>query len=221
MQMEHYTQTERTTLRRLPKRAHYDRDTVHAILDAGTICHVGYVVNDQPYVTPTMYWRHEDRVYWHGSSASRMLRVLTLGTPVCLTVTHLDGLVLARSAFNHSANYRSVIAFGTAQALQHPAEKMAALKHLTERLFPGRWTEIRQPSDQELKATTVLWLDLEEVSAKVRSGPPVDDEEDYARPVWAGVLPIAAVVEIPHPDPSLAPGIALPPYLADWKLSGV
>ncbi|HXC24670.1 MAG TPA: pyridoxamine 5'-phosphate oxidase family protein [Gemmatimonadaceae bacterium] len=219
--MEHYTQTERTTLRRLPKRAHYDRDTVHAILDAGTICHVGYVVNDQPYVTPTMYWRHEDRVYWHGSSASRMLRVLTLGTPVCLTVTHLDGLVLARSAFNHSANYRSVIAFGTAQALQHPAEKMAALKHLTERLFPGRWTEIRQPSDQELKATTVLWLDLEEVSAKVRSGPPVDDEEDYARPVWAGVLPIAAVVEIPHPDPSLAPGIALPPYLADWKLSGV
>lgn len=214
-----YARTERATVRRVPQRACYDRTTVHAILDAGVICHVGYTVEDQPYVTPTLYWRDEDRVYWHGSSASRMVRVLTTGVPTCFTVTHLDGLVLARSGFHHSANYRSVMAFGTARMLETPAEKRLALERFTERLFPGRWADIREPNDQELKGTVILWMDLEEVSAKVRTGPPVDDEADYARPVWAGVLPLVTTTGMPQPDPRLAPGIPLPLSLRDWTLS--
>lgn len=214
-----YARTERTTVRRVPQRASYDRTTVHAILDAGVICHVGYTVEGQPYVTPTLYWRDEDRVYWHGSSASRMVRVLTNGVPACFAVTHLDGLVLARSGFHHSANYRSVMAFGTARALETPAEKEMALERFAERLFPGRWSDVREPNDQELKGTVILWMDLEEVSAKIRTGPPVDDEADYARPVWAGVLPLMSVTGMPQPDPRLVPGIPLPPALRDWALS--
>jgi nitroimidazol reductase NimA-like FMN-containing flavoprotein (pyridoxamine 5'-phosphate oxidase superfamily) len=200
-------------VRRLPKRGHYDRDTVHAVLDAGVICHVGYVLDGQPYVTPTCHWRRGDRLYWHGSSASRMLRHLKGGVPVCVTVTHLDGFVLARSGFHHSVNYRSVMALGCAQALPDEA-KLEALREFVERLFPGRWDELRPPTAQEIKATTVLWMDLDEVSAKIRTGPPVDDEEDYALPVWAGVLPVASMIGRPQADPRLGGGIQAPVHLA-------
>lgn len=216
--MDAYKPTPRTRLRRLPKRAHYDRATVHAILDAGFVCHIGYTIDGQPYVTPTTYWRHGDRVYWHGSSASRMLRNVAGGIPVCFTVTHIDGFVLARSGFHHSVNFRSVMALGTAHAVTDPAEKQAALDAFVERLFPGRTAELRPPTRQELKATTVVGLELEEVSAKVRTGPPVDDEEDYALPVWAGVLPVRTSFGVPEPDPRLATGSALPPYLDGYTL---
>jgi nitroimidazol reductase NimA-like FMN-containing flavoprotein (pyridoxamine 5'-phosphate oxidase superfamily) len=210
---ERYTRTERTRLRRLPKRAHYDRATVHAVLDAGLVCHVGYVIDGQPYVTPTCYWRHGARLYWHGSSASRMLRRLKEGIPACLTVTHIDGLVLARSGFHHSINYRSVMALGTARPVPD-ADKLAALEDFVEHLLPGRWPELRPPTVQEVKATTVLWMALDEVSAKIRTGPPVDDEEDYALPIWAGVVPLATTVAPPEPDPRVLAGLSAPQYLA-------
>jgi uncharacterized protein len=209
---DRFQPTLKTRVRRLPKRGHYDPATVRAVLDAGFICHVGYVIDGQPYVTPTSYWRAGERLYWHGSSASRMLRHLKRGVPACVTVTHVDGLVLARSGFHHSINYRSVMAFGTAQ-LVPDAAKLEVLEEFVERLFPGRWPELRPPTRQELKATTVLWMDLDEVSAKIRTGPPVDDEEDYGLAVWAGVLPLGATAGPPEPDPRLAPGIAVPGYL--------
>jgi nitroimidazol reductase NimA-like FMN-containing flavoprotein (pyridoxamine 5'-phosphate oxidase superfamily) len=199
-------------VRRLSKRGHYDRETVHAVLDAGVICHVGYVIDGQPYVTPTCHWRHGDRLYWHGSSASRMLRHLKQGVPACVTVTHLDGFVLARSGFHHSINYRSVMALGHAHLVPDET-KLEALRDFVERLFPGRWDELRPPTAQEIKATTVLWMGLNEVSAKIRTGPPVDDEEDYALPVWAGVLPVSSLRGMPEPDARLAPGTPLPDYL--------
>ena len=204
--------TAKIRVRRLPKRGHYDAATVHAVLDAGVICHVGYAIDGQPYVTPTSYWRHGERLYWHGSSASRMLRHLKQGVPACVTVTHVDGFVLARSGFHHSINYRSVMAFGLAR-LVPDAAKLGVLEDFVERLFPGRWPELRPPSRQELKATTVLWMDLDEVSAKIRTGPPIDDEADYALPIWAGVLPLTAAFGALEPDPRLAPGIAAPGYL--------
>ncbi len=213
-----YATTPRTRLRRLPKRAHYDRATAHAILDAGFVCHVGYAVDGQPYVTPTTYWRHEDRVYWHGSSASRMLRNIAAGVPVCFTVTHVDGFVMARSGFHHSVNYRSVMALGTARAVTDPEEKERALDAFVERLFPGRVRELRPATKQELKGTTVVGMDLAEVSAKVRTGPPVDDEPDYALPVWAGVLPIRTTFGPPEADPRLGPGIPVPAYLDGFRL---
>ncbi|HYB10720.1 MAG TPA: pyridoxamine 5'-phosphate oxidase family protein [Alphaproteobacteria bacterium] len=216
--MDAYSPTKRTKLKRVPKRALYDKEGVYAILDAGVICHVGYVIDGSPYVTPTAYWRHGNRVYWHGSSASRMLRTLECGVPVCLTVTHLDGFVMARSGFHHSINYRSVMAFGIAQLVASKTEKIEALEHFTERLFPGRWKEIRGPNEQEIKATKVLWMELEEVSAKVRTGPPVDDEPDYALPCWAGVLPLSIATGVPVPDPRLPSGTPLPAYFAGFKL---
>ena len=216
--MDAFTTTAKTRVKRLPTRGHYDRETVYAILDAGAICHVGYVIDGQPYVTPTAYWRHGSRVYWHGSSASRMLRALDKGVAACLTVTHLDGFVLARSGFHHSINYRSVMALGTAYAVLDKAEKLAALEAFVERLFPGRWGEIRAPNEQELKATTVLWMELEEVSAKVRTGPPIDDEPDYALSCWAGVLPLAATAGPPRADARLPSGIPIPRYLKGWTL---
>ena len=205
--------TPRTRVKRLGYRACYDRETVYAILDAGLVCHVGYVIDGQPYVTPTAYWREGDRVYWHGSSASRMLRHLKDGVPVCFTVAHLDGLVLARSGFHSSINYRSVMAFGTAEPVTDEAAKLAALEAFSERLTPGRWVELRPPTTQELKATLVLSLRLEEVAAKVRTGPPADDEEDYELDVWAGEVPIHRVVDSPVDDPRLKAGVAAPDYL--------
>src|SRR5690349_248665 len=174
--------TSRTRLVREPERGVYDRDAVYRIHDEGFICHVGFVVDGQPFVIPTGYGRSEDNLYIHGSAASRMLRNLDKGIPVCVTVTLLDGLVLARSIFNHSMNYRSVVVLGTAELVSDPAEKLAALRAVSEHILPGRWDEVRQPNETELKATSVLRLPINEFSAKVRQGPPLDDEEDYSFP---------------------------------------
>ena len=206
-----FTPTERTRVKRLPDRGKYDRDTVHAILDAAVACHVGYNIDGRPYVTPTACWREGDHLYWHGSSASRMLRAQSGGIPVCVTVTHIDGLVLARSAFHHSMNYRSVMAIGDAEFVDNDNYKLAALRAFVERVVPGRWAEIRPPTPQELKATSVLRLHLHEVSAKVRTGPPIDDDPDYVLPVWAGVVPVSIAVGPPEPDPKLTARGAAPP----------
>src|ERR1700740_1397356 len=193
--------TERTQVKRLPKRGHYDSETVYGILDSAFVCHVGFCVEGQPYVIPTNYGRSGDTLYVDGSAASRMLRTLSGGVPVCVTVTHVDGLVLARSAFHHSVNYRSVVILGTARPVEDPAKKMEALRVFTEHVMKGRWDDVRQPTEQELKATTVLALPLEDVSAKVRPGRRIDDQADYALPVWAGVLPLETSVKEPVPDP--------------------
>lgn len=215
--MSDFTPTERTQVKRLPKRGRYDRQTVHEILDSGIVCHVGFTVDGQPYVIPTNFGRKDDTLYIHGSAASRMLRTLGGGIPVCITVTHLDGLVLARSAFHHSVNYRSVVILGTAKVVEAPAEKREALRIFTEQVMKGRWDDIRQPNEQELKATTVLSIELEEVSAKVRTGGPVDDEEDYALPVWAGVLPLQSVAQSPIPDANRKADRPIPDYLKNYK----
>lgn len=209
-----FAPTERTRVRRLHYRAAYDRKTVYGILDAGLMCHVGYVIDGQPYVTPTAYWREGDRVYWHGSSASKMLRRLGEGLPVCFTVALLDGLVLARSGFHSSINYRSVMAFGVAEKVEDEAEKMVALEAFVERLTPGRWAELRPATGQEVKATAVMFLKLDEAVAKVRTEPPVDDEADYALDVWAGVVPIRTTSGAPEDDPRLKPNVTAPDYLA-------
>jgi nitroimidazol reductase NimA-like FMN-containing flavoprotein (pyridoxamine 5'-phosphate oxidase superfamily) len=210
--------TGKTKIKRLFQRACYDRETVHAVLDAGLMCYVGYVIDGQPYVTSTAYWRDGDRIYWHGSSASRMLRRVKQGVPVCFNVALIDGLVLARSGFHSSINYRSVMAFGSAEQVTGEAEKLAALEAFIERLMPGRWAELRPVRTQELKATLVMSLRLEEVVAKVRDGPPADDEEDYALDVWAGELPLRQVVDPPVDDPRLNAGIEAPDYLKLFKL---
>jgi len=208
--MSQFTPTERTQVKRLPDRGKYDAETVHKILDAGFVCHVGFVVEGQPFVIPTNYGRVEDMLYLHGSSASRMLKTLTGGIPVCVTVTLVDGLVLARSAFHHSVNYRSVVILGKAALVDKSEEKMSALEAFTEHVMRGRWKDIRPPNDLEMKATTVLSLPLAEVSAKVRTGPPKDDAEDYALPIWAGVLPLPIVPGTPIPDPKLNAGLEPP-----------
>jgi len=210
--------TKRTRLKRLYYRGVYDRKTVYEILDAGLMCHVGYVIEGQPYVTPTAYWREGDHVYWHGSSASKMLRHVETGVPVCFTVALLDGLVLARSGFHSSINYRSVMAFGTAVKVSDEAYKLAALEAFVERLTPGRWADMRPVQKQELKATTVLSMKLDEVACKVRTGPPADDEEDYALDVWAGVVPIGYAPGAPEDDPRLKAGVARPDYLGKLKI---
>src|SRR5271170_8029692 len=182
--------TSRTRVTREPQLAVYDRDTINQILDEASLCHVGFVSDSQPFVIPTSYGRDGDVLYIHGSAASRMLRNLDRGVPVCITVTLLDGLVLARSVFNHSMNYRSVVILGTATLIDDPAEKLAALRALSEHIIPGRWDDARQPNEKELKATSVLRLPIDEFSAKVRVGAPIDDEEDYEFPTWAGVIPL-------------------------------
>jgi nitroimidazol reductase NimA-like FMN-containing flavoprotein (pyridoxamine 5'-phosphate oxidase superfamily) len=204
-EMQTFPPTERTQVRRLPKRGVYQTDQVYSILDQGYICHVGFVVEGQPYVIPTGYVRCGDTVYIHGSAASRMLRSLDRGIDVCLTVTLLDGFVLARSAFHHSMNYRSVVALGTAHLVTDVEEKLAALSAFTNHVSPGRWEIVRQPYEQELKATSVLALPLQEVSAKVRTGGPLDDEEDYSLQVWAGVIPIRQEFGEPVADQRQAP----------------
>jgi uncharacterized protein len=205
--MSAFAPTARTQVKRLPKRAAYDKAQVYSILDEGRVCHVGFVVEGQPYVIPTGYARVDDRLYFHGSAASRMLRCLDEGVLVCVTVTLVDGLVLARSAFHHSVNYRSVMVLGQARLVTDPADKLRALRSFTNHLVPGRWEEVRPPNEQELKATSVLALPLAEVSAKIRTGPPIDDEEDYALPVWAGVVPLCAEWGEPQPDARLIPGV--------------
>lgn len=215
--MENFTPTARTQVKRLPKRASYDRDVVFKILDEGFVCHAGFAADGQPFVIPTNYGRAGDVLYLHGSAASRMLRTLSEGVPVCVTVTHVDGLVLARSAFHHSVNYRSVVILGTAHVVEDAAEKMQALRAFTEHVMRGRWAEVRPPSEQEMKATSVLALPLEEVSAKVRTGGPVDDEEDYAMSVWAGVLPLRPTPLEPIPDVRLRAGTPVPAYVKNYR----
>ena len=205
--------TSRTRVNRLPKRGDYSQKTIYAILDAGFLCHVGFVVDGQPYVIPTGYGRADDALYLHGSAASRMLRTLAGGVDVCVTVTLLDGIVLARSAFHHSMNYRSVVILGKASAVEADAEKAAALRVISEQIVRGRWDDVRKPTAQELKATAVLKLPIEEASAKIRTGPPLDDEEDYALNVWAGVLPLTIRAGAPVADPRLASGAKVPKYL--------
>ena len=209
-------QTERTRVKRLPNRGAYDRETVYAILDAGFICHVGYVLDGQPYVIPTRYARKGDEHYMHGSSASRMLRNLAQGVDVCVTVTLVDGLVLARSAFHHSINYRSVVVLGKAILVEDAAEKYKALEAFTEHVIPGRWPEIRWPNELELKATSVLKLTIEEASAKIRTGDPKDDEEDYEMDTWAGVLPLNVVPGEPIDDSRLKSKMPVPEHVSGY-----
>ncbi len=204
----------------MPKRGHYDQDTVYAILDSGFICHVSYVIDGKPYVTPTAYWREGDAVYWHGSSKSRMLTTLEKGADCCLTVTHLDGLVIARSSFHHSINYRSAMLFGKARKIEDPGEKLARLKAFMDRLYPGRWDELRPVHRQELKLTTVLGMQIEEASAKIRGGPPVDDEADYALPIWAGVVPVRVAAGALQDDGRLATGTKAPRNLLNAVRAG-
>jgi uncharacterized protein len=205
--------TKRSELRRLPARGSHDAETIHSILDAGFLAHVGFVVKDQPFVIPTLYGRDRDKLYLHGSAASRMLRELEAGVPASVTVTLVDGLVLARSAFHHSMNYRSVVAFGTARKIDDPAQKAHALRLISEHLIAGRWDEVRGPSEKELKATSVLEFSIDEASAKVRTGPPLDDEEDYGLTVWAGVVPMSLEAHTPIADPRLAAGTEVPQYV--------
>jgi nitroimidazol reductase NimA-like FMN-containing flavoprotein (pyridoxamine 5'-phosphate oxidase superfamily) len=214
---EEIKQTGRTRLRRISKRGHFDRETINAILDETFICHVGFVVEGQPYVIPTGYARRGDTLLIHGSSASRMLRDLAAGIEVCVTVTILDGLVLARSAFNHSMNYRSVVVLGKASAITGDREKDSALLALSEHFIRGRWDEVRPPTPLELKATTVLSLPIDEASAKVRTGDPVDDDEDYELDVWAGVLPMQMTTGKAIPDAKLKEGIELPSSVKNYR----
>jgi hypothetical protein len=206
--------TERTELQRLPERGSRDPQIIHAVLDAAFLAHVGFANDRQPFVIPTLYGRNGDTLYLHGSAASRMLGVLEQGIAACVTVTIVDGLVLARSAFHHSINYRSVVAFGTACAISEPARKTRALRTISEHLLAGRWSDVRGPTRQELAATSVLEFSIEEASVKIRRGPPKDDEEDYARSTWAGVVPLSVAARPPVPDPRLAAGTELPAYLS-------
>lgn len=214
--MDKVSETNRTTLKRLPKRGSHERDVINEILDEGFICHVGFVVDGQPFVIPTGYARVENSLIIHGSQASRMLRNLGRGIDVCVTVTLIDGLVLARSAFHHSMNYRSVVIFGRAAVLENREKKLAALFALSEHMIPGRWDDVREPTEAELRQTTVLSLPITEASAKVRSGPPLDDEEDYDLNVWAGEVPVRLTANAPLADPRLADHVPLPRNLRDF-----
>jgi nitroimidazol reductase NimA-like FMN-containing flavoprotein (pyridoxamine 5'-phosphate oxidase superfamily) len=202
---------------REPQRGVYDREVIYKILDEGFVCHVGFNADGQPFVIPTLYARVDDAIYFHGSVASRMLRGAAEGAQVCVTVTLTDGIVLARSVFNHSMNYRSVLALGKASLVEKPDEKLAALRAFTEKILPGRWNDARQPNERELKATSVLRLPLTEISAKIRTGPPDDDAEDYALPIWAGVVPLSVVAEAPIRDERCDAGIVVPEYAANYR----
>ena len=215
--MSEFTPTERTKVRRLPDRGKYDSESVYGILDEAFICHVGFVVDRQPYVIPTGFARVNDTLYIHGSAASRMLRTLADGVQVCVTVTLIDGIVMARSGFHSSMNYRSVVILGRAMQVERRDEKLAALAAFSEQVMPGRWKDLRETTDAELKGTLVLTLPLKEVSAKVRTGPPKDDEADYALPLWAGVVPLKLTSGTPIDDPRLPKGIEAPDYARNYK----
>jgi uncharacterized protein len=210
--------TARTRVKRLPKRASYDRDAINAILDTALVCHVGFALGGQPYVIPTLHVRIGDRLYIHGSAASRMLGAAADGTPIAVTVTHIDGLVLARSAFHHSVNYRSVVILGAATLVADRAEKFAVMKGLIDHVAPGRWDHIRHPNEKELAATSVLSIPIVEASAKLRSGDPIDDEADYALPIWAGQIPIATTTLTPVADARLEASTPIPAYVSEYRL---
>jgi uncharacterized protein len=214
---ESFTPTDRTRVVREPHRGSYDREVIYQILDEGLVCHVGFAMDGQPYVIPTLFARVGDAIYFHGSAASRMLRSVSLGIPVCVTVTLVDGLVLARSVFNHSINYRSVVALGKATLVEEPTKKLEALRAFTEKIVHGRWNDVRQPTDKELKATSILRLPLTEVSAKMRSGPVIDDEEDYALPIWAGLVPLHIQADAPIRDERCEASIPTPSYAANYQ----
>jgi nitroimidazol reductase NimA-like FMN-containing flavoprotein (pyridoxamine 5'-phosphate oxidase superfamily) len=209
--------SERSRVKRLNQRGKYDEVTVHGILDAMPVCHVGYIFKGSPFVTPTLQWREGDHIYWHGSSASRMLETCD-GADVCVTVTIIDGMVMARAAFHHSCNYRSVMVFGRAQKITDPAEKESRLRNFTNRLYPGRWDILRPVTAKELKATTMLGLPLDESSAKFRYGPPGDDKEDYALPIWAGVIPTQMKILPPVDDPRILPGLVPPAHANEFNI---
>ena len=219
---ETFSPTERTRVVREPHRGSFDRDTIYKILDEGFVCHVGFTLEGQPYVIPTMFARVGEAIYFHGSAASRMLRGVSGGLAVCVTVTLIDGLILARSVFNHSMNYRSVVALGKATLVDEAEEKLAVLRAFTEKILPGRWNDARQPNEKELKATSILRLPLSEVSAKMRTGDVQDDEEDYALPVWAGVLPIRLAASEPIRDARCDPSLAVPAAVTNFanRLAG-
>ena len=212
--------SDRTRVVREPMRAEYDRDAIYKILDEGFVCHVGFTADEQTFVIPTMYARVGDAIYFHGSAASRMLRGVSAGLNVCVTVTLADGIVLARSVFNHSMNYRSVVAIGNAIIVDEPGEKLQALRAFTEKILPGRWNDARQPNEKELKATSILRLPLTEVSAKVRTGGVEDDAEDYALAVWAGIIPLRLVAEPPVRDEKCDATLATPGYALHFRSGG-
>jgi nitroimidazol reductase NimA-like FMN-containing flavoprotein (pyridoxamine 5'-phosphate oxidase superfamily) len=215
--MSHHPPSKRATVKRIPNRGIYDRATIDSILDHGLICHVGFTANGQTFVLPTIHVRICDKVYLHGSPASRLLQALASGVEACLTVTLVDGLVLARSAIHHSMNYRSVVLFGTASLVEDEAEKLAVLQALTEHLIPGRWADVRGPTELELRQTLVLAVPIHEASAKVRSGPPLDDEPDYDLPIWAGVIPLRLSAVGVVDDPKLRPGVEPPAYAMNYS----
>ena len=213
--MDSYELTARNRVRRVPDRGRYDRDTVHAVLDASPFCHVGLLEADQPIVIPTLHARHEDTIYLHGATTSRLIRYVASGRPTCIAVTLLDGIVLARSVFHHSMNYRAAVVFGRGRLIEDEAKRWEVLERFTERLMPGRWREARHPNPQELLATAVVALEIESASAKIRSGPPKDEVEDYELPIWAGVLPTRSVVLDPIADPP-EKGLPLPPSVVGY-----
>ena len=212
-----FEQEQRNRVRRIPERGHYDKETIYAIVDEALICHVAFAVDGQPFVVPTIHARMGDELILHGAKASRLLKHIEAGHPVSVAITLLDGLVMARSVFHSSMNYRSAVLFGTGRVLASAGEKLAALEALTEHLARGRWQDARQPTALELNATTVVAIAIDSASAKVRVGPPNDDAEDYALPIWAGVLPVQQQAGSPLPDPKLASGIAAPEYLVDYR----
>ncbi len=215
--MTDFIRTDRNRIKRLPKRGHYDRKTIHRILDEALICHVAFVVKNQPYVIPINFARVEDRIILHGAKASRLLKHIESGHPICVEATIVDGLVLARSVFHHSMNYRSVVVFGKGRLIEDQQEKLAALQAVTEHLIPGRWQEARLPNRKELNATSVVSIDIDEASAKVRVGPPVDEQEDYVLPVWAGILPLQELPLAPIHDELQSAEIPLPEYVSRYS----
>ena len=201
----------------MPKRGHYDRETVHAIIDEALVCHVAFAVDGQPTVIPTLHARREDTLLLHGARTSRLLQHIASGNPVSVAMTLLDGIVLARSVFHHSMNYRSVVIHGTGQLLESDEEKLAALEAFAEHIARGRWADARRPTRKELKATSVIAIPIEVAAAKIRTGPPLDEDEDYALPVWAGVLPLALKAGTAEPDPRLGSGVEVPGYLKRYR----
>ena len=214
--MSAFAKTDLNRVKRVPDRGHYDKETIYPIIDEATICHVGFVADERPFVIPTIHARQGDTLLLHGATTSRMLKTIQQGNPICITITLLDGLVMARSVFHHSMNYRSAVLFGQGHLIDDPEAKMEALYTFTEKLIPGRWDDARQPNATETKATSIIAVPIDSASAKIRMGPPGDDDEDYALPVWAGVVPITQRLTTPLDDPRLTPGIAVPDYLTRY-----